>query len=414
MSKRMTPAAHAIRDAWILAAAALALASCNGSGPLNGGNVERGLPPPVFEWRAAPETVSARAGNRENTGTRAGQFAAALQAQVSDLQAVIEKKHSELQSIFNSTAQNVEIVYGTMAAIEARLHLGTLPNNPVLIEQWNETQASLDQIAWNVRDLDPLIASLMDDAAAINDVRRQIQSLGSDPESGARDQETLLQLDRSARAAITLIDRLRQDSLESIRRDASFVQARQAELAGLQNAIRAGDTAEFAVTSTGAPPEANSTRSTPATGLEQPAASEPAPATAKTPPQPRKRPAELGPPSVSQRTAALMSEPVAGLPLAIIRFDRPGVVYEEPLQRAIEKRLAEDPNTQFNLVAVFPPRDDEADLMQAEAASWQYAQAVFRSLTEIGVAPEQIEIRTQVRDAAKDNEVHIYVSAKSL
>ena len=407
MSERMTPAAYLIRDAWMLAIGGFALASCNGSGPWNGGNVEQGLPPPVFEWRAAAEMG--------NTGTRAGQLASALQSQLSNFQAGIEKKQSELQSIFNSTAQNVEIFHGTMAAIEARLHLGTLPNNPVLIEQWNEAQAALDQIAWNARDLGRLIESLVDDAAAINDMRRQIQKLGSDPESGARDRDNLLKLDRSAGAAINLIDRLRRDSLESISRETSFVQARQVELAALQNAIRAGDLIESAVTSAGAPPDANSTRSTSATDLEQPAASKPPPVTAKPPPQPRKRPGEREPANVSQQTAALVSKPVNSLPLVIIRFDKPGVVYEGTLQRAIQKRLAEDPNTQFDLIAVFPPQDNETDLMQAEAASWQYAQAVFRSLTEeIRVAPEQIEMRTQIRDTAKSSEVHIYVSTEAL
>ncbi len=396
-----------------LAFVAVALAGCNGaSGRLGGGRANKELPLPFVERPAGPTSWQAI----QSSGTRVGQYATGLQAEFLTIQRSIRTQQAELQTIFNSNAKNVEIFYGTNAAIEARLHLGTLPNNRVLIEQWNEAQAALDQIAWNIRDLDRLVELLIGDANAINSVRRKVQTLGGDSEGNARDRDNLMRLEGDATAALNLINRLQQESLYVMGRESSFMQVRRPALATLQESIRAGNLADTVIATATVPqqrepsPQTNSVP-TPAESVVSERSvitQEPALQQETVSRVPTEQEAE-------QQVSGIDVDAITSVPLVIIRFDRPNVVYEGPLERAIRRTLAKDPNMQFNLVAVFPPHDDEAALMQAESASWNFAQSVFRSLTEkIGVAPEQIEMRTQIKDAAKSNEVHIYVSAKAL
>ena len=53
-----------------------------------------------------------------------------------------------------SSERKGEEYFGTISAIEERLRLGSPPANAVLIQQWNEAQAALDQIAWDINGLD--------------------------------------------------------------------------------------------------------------------------------------------------------------------------------------------------------------------------------------------------------------------
>ncbi len=422
MSKRTRHLKRASSLVVELGLAAVLLSGCNGNPGFLGGGSKDNLPAPVVEWPAEPEAAAAELQSVPSSGTRVGQYATGLQAQLANLQSEIAMQQADIQTLLSANAANVEIFYGTFAAVEARLHLGTLPNNPVLIEQWNEAQAALDQIAWNVRDLDLLIESLIGQANTINNVRREVQILGGDPEGNARDRDNLMRVESDATATLNLIDRLQQEALYAMGREASFVQVRRGELTTLQDAIRVGDLADTTIATAAVP---SRTVKSPEPKLEASQPAPPAPDLAVEPAQERPQqesqqsaaptaPAEPVEPPAKQQVAAVDMDAIKSLPLVIIRFDRPSVVYEGPLERAIRKTLAEDPKTQFNLVAVFPPREDEAALLQAESASWQYAESVFRSLTEIGVAPEQIEMRTQVKDAAKSNEVHIYVSPKTL
>ena len=59
-------------------------------------------------------------------------------------------QNQELQIIRRTTTQNAQRYHGTVAAINARLQLGTTPGNPVLVSQWNTAQAELDRIGLDI------------------------------------------------------------------------------------------------------------------------------------------------------------------------------------------------------------------------------------------------------------------------
>ena len=73
-----------------------------------------------------------------NTGTFVGQKVAQLRGELSQLQTNIVQQNQRLQQIREQLAGTSQRYHGTIAAISARLQVGTTPGNPVLVNQWNQ------------------------------------------------------------------------------------------------------------------------------------------------------------------------------------------------------------------------------------------------------------------------------------
>ena len=89
-------------------------------------------------------------------------------------------------------------------------------------------------------------------------------------------------------------------------------------------------------------------------------------------------------------------------PLVVIRFDKPGVVYEPALYQALSRALERSPDATFDLVAVSP---NEA----GQAAARREADTVFRSMTNMGLPADRVAMAAMAQASATTPEVHIYV-----
>ena len=89
-------------------------------------------------------------------------------------------------------------------------------------------------------------------------------------------------------------------------------------------------------------------------------------------------------------------------PLVVIRFDKPDVVYEPALYQALSRALERRPDATFDLVAVSP---NEA----GQAAARRDADAVFKSMTSMGLPAERVAMAAMAAPAVTTPEVHIYV-----
>jgi len=117
-----------------------------------------------------------------------------------------------------------------------------------------------------------------------------------------------------------------------------------------------------------------------------------------------------GPGGADPAAAEVASLAVNGLaPRAVVKFDRPNVTYERPLTDLVTAALDADPGAEFTLLAVAPARTDPIDQQQAAAAAQQYAQAVRRTLTRLGVAPDQVNLGFATRRDAQHSEVHVFI-----
>ena len=74
------------------------------------------------------------------TGTFVGQKVVQMRGELRQLQQSLAQHNQRLQERRNTTAQNSQRYHGTIAAVNARLQVGTTPGNPILVQQWNKAQ----------------------------------------------------------------------------------------------------------------------------------------------------------------------------------------------------------------------------------------------------------------------------------
>ena len=99
----------------------------------------------------------------------------------------------------------------------------------------------------------------------------------------------------------------------------------------------------------------------------------------------------------------------SGRPFVVIRFDNPGVEYEQQLYEAVSAALARSPDVAFDLVAVAPAgATSEESVWNAEAAR-ESTQKVMQSLLEMGLPADRVSLSQMTDPNIQINEVHLYV-----
>ena len=87
-----------------------------------------------------------------STGTAVGNKVGLLRQDLQSLQASISGYNTRLQQVRNETVQDSARYHGTVAAMNARLQVGTTPGNPVLTQQWSAAQQELEKINFDIAD----------------------------------------------------------------------------------------------------------------------------------------------------------------------------------------------------------------------------------------------------------------------
>ncbi len=266
-----------------------------------------------------------------------------------------------------SSERKGEEYFGTVSAIEQRLQIGSPPSNPVLIQQWNEAQAALDQMAWDVNGLDRVSLNLGEHDAAIANLELQLRTYEQSNKATQIDRRNIQQLLADAASARQSHIWVQDTILESMRQSARLLQDERPRLAQIQIQI-IGGSASLA-------------------------------GDVMTPPRPSLRAPEL---NVGDDNMALP-------PLVIIRFDRPNVVYGDQLRSAINQARAIDPEMQFRVVAVSPNIRTFDTRLRAQAQASQFAQSVMRSMSRLGVAEQDMTLAFDENETARSSEVHIHI-----
>jgi len=306
----------------------------------------------------------------QSTGTFVGQKVDQLRGELSRLQGQIAQHNGELQRLRGQTAENARRYHATLAAINARLQVGTTPGNPALVNQWNQAQAELEAVAADTTQLAGLSNSVASDstmAAYILESTRAAYGLSGAVEE---DHRQLAILEDDVNRTVVLIDRLLNELAEDTRRQSNYVGNERHNLTTLALAIKNGELyggslANRAFATTAALPA-------PAMGRQDAARG-----------------------GVDTRS-----------PLVVIRFDRRNVDYEQAVYTAVSRALDRRPDASFDLVGVAPTRGQAAANTNAARRN---AEQVLRALTEMGLPPSRVSLSSAVSQRAQTNEVHIYI-----
>ncbi|MTJ82687.1 MAG: hypothetical protein F8N37_16985 [Telmatospirillum sp.] len=304
----------------------------------------------------------------EQTGTFVGQKVSTLRSDLLHLQSTLSDQGIQLQQIRNQTVQDSQAYHGTVAAIESRLQVGTTLGNPILVSQWNEAVSSLDRINEDVLKANRLsteVASTSGMAAYLLESVRAARNL-----SGAVDEDhrQLRVLEDETNGTIVLIERLLTDLATDVQRQQQYVATERSNLNTLAVAIKNGQLYGSSLANT----------------------------------------ATYASPTSAPQTAA-PSLAAADHPLVVIRFDRPHVAYEDALYTAVKGALDRRPTAVFDVVAVTPSASTPGAAALGETTARRNAEAVVRSLSQMGLPSDRIRLSALSSPDASRGEVRVFV-----
>jgi len=326
-------------------------------------------PPPALGTTNFQPTFSQPA---QPTGTFVGQKISQLRGELIGLQRNIGGRNQQLQQIRSITAQNAQRYHGTVAAVQARLQLGTTPGNPVLINQWNEAQGDLDRLAGDIAAMNSLANLVATDSSLSSFILESVRATYGLSGAIDEDHRQLAILEDETNQTVVLIDRLLNELSEDVSRQTAYVGNERRNLTTLSLAIKNGELLGTSIVNRAYASAA---------------------------------PLSSSPPVSSTRSFASQNR----RPLVVIRFDRADPPYQRALYTAVSQVVEQRPNAQFDLVAVTPNQGTPADVALNSSKAKKQAESVLRSLTEMGLPPNRVSLSSMTSPSANTNEVHIYM-----
>ncbi len=301
------------------------------------------------------------------TGTPVGEKVDEIRQEAAKLESSVGAHDRQFDALHAETAGNIERYQQGVAAINTKLQVGTTADNPTLLDQWNGANAALAKIDGNVAAMSSLSSAVGDDSSLARALIDRVHAAYDLPGAVDEDHHRLALLEEAIAKTQVTISRLSTEIAADTRRQSAYLPGERGNLATLAAAIKSGEL--------------------PATGLAGSAA---APAFA---------------PAGTDARAGIAKRK----PLVVIRFSRPDVEFEEALYEAVNAALKRKPDVDFDVVAVAPATGDAAGATHAASESKQHADAVMRSLANMGLPPGRITLSAVTSATAATSEVHLYI-----
>jgi hypothetical protein len=320
-------------------------------------------PPAVGTGNYTPQPVTPGA----STGTYVGQKVASLRGDLQRLQTNINQHNQELQQARQGMASDAGSYYSLVASINSRLQVGTTPGNPQLVQQWTQAQASLGRLGDDITRLNTISNAAASDSALAAYILESVRAAYGLQGAVDEDHRQLAILENDCNRTVVLIDRLLNDLSEDISRQSNYVSNERRNLTVLSLAIKNGELYGQSLNNRAF--------------------------------------ANAAPQQVASATPAIAGRQ----PLMVIRFDRPNVAYEQALYSAVSRALDRRPGATFDVVAVSPTRGNAGQSALNTSTSKRNAETVVRSLTNMGLPPDRINLSATSSASAQGNEVQVFV-----
>jgi hypothetical protein len=296
-----------------------------------------------------------------DTGTAVNKTIQSLRSQVSGLESKLAANAARLSDLRNNGAASAGSYQQTKAQITTRLQVGTTKGNPELVSEWNSAQSSLDALSANINGLNALGTDIATDSSTAHFALDQIGATFNVSGAVDEDHRQLSLLQDETSQTLVMIDRLLSEVSDSVQRQTAYVANERGGLTTLAAAIKNGELYG-------------------------------------------------GTPGITAQAASggvqLAS---AGSPLVVIRFDHPGVDYQQILYAALNQALQSRPNAGFEVVAVSPTKGNAASVQIAQTTAKRYAQEVMRSMTDMGVPAARMGVASSTDPGAAGSEVRVFV-----
>ena len=325
----------------------------------------------------APEVVPLSTGPSVTapvTGTFVGSKISSLRNELRALKGTLNQQNNEFQGLLNTTTQNSQRYHAIIAAISARLQIGTTPGNPVLNSQWQSAQGELDRVFQDTSRLNELSNRVAANSALANYLVEATRAAFGIQGAVDEDHRQLSVLEDDVGRTVVSIDRLLSEVNETIARQNNYATAERRNLTALALAISNGE-AFGPNLSTFAFNEAV-------------------------------RLAHAAPGEVSSAGTGGTNP---RLPLVVIRFDRPNVDYQRALYAAVSQAIERRPSALFDVVAVTPNRGAPSEVASSSGAAKKSAEKVMRALLAMGLPATRLNLSSATSEQALANEVRVYI-----
>ncbi|MDY0028641.1 MAG: hypothetical protein RBR86_01730 [Pseudobdellovibrionaceae bacterium] len=266
--------------------------------------------------------------------------------------------------------------YASTATISTQLQSGTTPGNPRLLQKLANAQDSLDKLARNVNDMNELAIEITKSGSVASYLLEGARSAYGLTGAVEEDHVQLAQLEDSINNTIIVIDRLQNNINDDITRTSAYLATERNNLRTMSLAVADGNLLGKSLSSR---PFTSAAKKTETVEMAKVATPEQAPA----PSNPR--------------------------PLVKIRFDRENVDYEQPVYVALNEAMEKFPDSRFELVAVYPSEGNAAQAAIESTKSRRNAERVLRSMTQMGLPMDKVDISYASSADVSGSEVHIYV-----
>ncbi|MBI3441308.1 MAG: hypothetical protein HY052_05845 [Proteobacteria bacterium] len=294
-----------------------------------------------------------------------------LERELAEVRRSTDDSAQRLHALQDGGDAQLNSYYSTVSSINAYLQTGTTAGNPILVGRWNNAQDKLNAISEDTGAMNKLALDLSDQAskaAFLQESTRAAFALSGAVDEDHRRLTTIS--DRVGDLVITA-NRLMGQVNDALNRRAAFLRTERANLQSLSLAIANGEAHGQSLS--------NSIFKDAIAG------------------------------TTSSGLGGGGSVFTSHRPLVIIRFDHPNVNYDQPLYTAVSQALEKYPAAKFNLVAVASANGNPAQVSMAANEARKNGEAVLRSLTQMGLPMERINLNAASSREVQNSEVQLYL-----
>ncbi|MBE1236128.1 hypothetical protein IHV25_00440 [Phaeovibrio sulfidiphilus] len=389
----------------LLIASAVILAACSRSDsvlPSLSPQTERfmttgyGGPPALGNTYFEPDGVTPG----RPTQTFVGNKVVSYRAELSGMQDAIRTQNTQLQALRNKTILDSQGYHENVAAMRAKLQLGTTPANPSLMNRWEIAQAQLNTLNQDLVLMDQLSQVIVVNQSSASYLLNTIRQSYSIPGAVDEDHRQLRILEDETQQTVVLIERLLAELRSDVTRQTAYVNSERANLTSLASAIQQGQL--FGVTGPDgyAYPAPANVRQGP--GMRPGMPGRPGgPQGSQGPWATSGASYTSGPAGTNYASPApyAAAAPAAmGVPLVTVRFDRANIRYEDALTRAVQDTLSRNPSASFSVVAV---------QSGTAGTAVRAADNALRTLTRLGVPASRVSLSSISQQGGVD-ELRVY------
>ena len=309
-------------------------------------------------------------GKAEPIFTYVGQRILEMQEEFNKLDADIKQGEDSFEELKFNGIKSAENYHSIVAAIAARLQIGTTPGNPILLDQYEQAQTELAEVGTqgqNLVDVGNQIALYSTRVSYLLEQARSAKKL-----RGAVDEDhrNLSSFQDSLKRRNVDVLRTLEDLNETVRRRDIFLAAERRRLTQLANAISIGESFGLGLGTLASLPAINDNEN-------------------------------------SEQGRRSESINVSPNPIAIFRIDEQEN-YEQSLFGAISATLDKAPKSKFTLVAVSSSAGNPSEQAERAANARNDVSRLINSLISMGMPADRISVSSLSVANVENTEVRLY------